>query len=154
MEPNFTYYAAFKEASQPTIPSSGLVLFYAKNDKKLYYINSDGVEIAVSGGAGSTGGGGASAYIVYSPTTTMTLTEASGEVVVLANATSAGITVNLPTAISNTAKIDIKKIDSSVNTVIIDPSGSQTVDGSATKTIEFQNTSVSLVSNGSNWFIV
>lgn len=56
MEPNFTYYAAFKEAAQPSTPDSGIVLLYAKTDKNLYYRNSDGAEVAVSGGAGGGGG--------------------------------------------------------------------------------------------------
>lgn len=102
----------------------------------------------------SWGTAGATAYTVYSPTTTTTISETSGEVVVLADATSGNLTVNLPTAVSNTAKITIKKIDSSANTVIIDPNSTQTVDGSATKTIEFQYTSVTLISNNANWFII
>lgn len=57
MEPNFTYFAAFKEAAQPSTPDSGIVLLYAKTDKNLYYRNSDGAEVAVSGGAGGGGGG-------------------------------------------------------------------------------------------------
>jgi hypothetical protein len=97
---------------------------------------------------------GSGAYTVYSPTTTTSVTETSGEVIVLADATSGNLTVNLPTAVANTAKITVKKIDSSANTVIIDGNTTQTIDGSLTKTIEFQYTSVSLISNGSNWFIV
>ena len=96
----------------------------------------------------------APAPIIYSPTSTTSVTETSGEVVVLADATSGNLTVNLPTAVANTAKISIKKIDSSANTVIIDGSTTETIDGSLTKTIEFQYTSVSLISNGSNWFII
>jgi hypothetical protein len=97
---------------------------------------------------------GSGAYTVYSPTTTTSVTETSGEVIVLVDATSGNLTVNLPTAVANTAKITVKKIDSSANTVIIDGNTTQTIDGSLTKTIEFQYTSVSLISNGSNWFIV
>lgn len=92
--------------------------------------------------------------VIYSPTTTTSVTETNGEVVVLADATSGNLTVNLPTAVGNTAKITIKKIDSSANTVIIDGSTTETIDGSLTKTIEFQYTSVSLIGNGSNWFII
>lgn len=98
--------------------------------------------------------GDANAATIYSPTTTTTITELSGEVVVLADATSGSLTVNLPTAVSNTAKITVKKIDSSANTVVIDGNSTQTIDGSLTKTIEFQYTSVTLISNGSNWFII
>lgn len=105
-------------------------------------------------GSGTLSWASASAATIYSPTTTTTITELSGEVVVLADATSGSLTVNLPTAVSNTAKITVKKIDSSINTVVIDGNSTQTIDGSLTKTIEFQYTSVTLISNGSNWFII
>lgn len=101
-----------------------------------------------------TGTGGGSTPVVYSPTTTLSISDTSGQILVFANATSGNLTVNLPTAIANTASISIKKTDSSVNTVIIDGNASQTIDGSTTKTIEFQNTSVTLISNNSNWFII
>jgi hypothetical protein len=105
-------------------------------------------------GSGTLSWGAAGSATIYSPTTTTTITELSGEVVVLADATSGSLTVNLPTAVSNTAKITVKKIDSSANTVVIDGNSTQTIDGSLTKTIEFQYTSVTLISNGSNWFII
>lgn len=84
----------------------------------------------------------------YSPTAT------SGKQVILADASSGNITINLPTAVGNTAEYIIKKVNSNNNTVIIDPSGSETIDGDTTKTILFQNTVITVVSNNTNWFLI
>jgi hypothetical protein len=62
--------------------------------------------------------------------------------------------MNLPTAVGNTAKITVKKTDSSANTVVVDANSTQTIDGSLTKTIEFQYTSITLISDNANWFII
>ena len=39
-------------------------------------------------------------------------------------------------------------------TVTIDPSGSETVNGSSTKTLTSQYETVTIISDGSNWLIV
>lgn len=62
------------------------------------------------------------------------------------------VTVNLPTAVSNTAMFTVKNI--SLLPVIIDPHGTQTVDGSSTKTITTQNESLTLISDNANWQVV
>lgn len=89
-------------------------------------------------------------------TTTHNETATSGEKIILIDAATAGgtVTVNLPTAVGNKAKIHIKKTDSGSNTIIIDGSGSETIDGSVTFPLYFQNQSLTLVSNGTNWFII
>ena len=72
--------------------------------------------------------------------------------IILVNATSSAITVNLPTPVNGT-QITIKKIDSSGNTVTIDGNGN-TIDGSATQTIGTQFTALKLAADGNNWFIL
>jgi hypothetical protein len=52
-----------------------------------------------------------------------------------------------------TKTITIKKIDSSINSVIIDGSGAL-IDGSATYTIYTQYDSVTLQWDGTNWNII
>jgi hypothetical protein len=71
--------------------------------------------------------------------------------VVLVDTTSGSVTVNLPTAATASFPISIKKI-ASANSLIIDPFGSETIDGSTTATITVQYQSVTLVSDGTNWF--
>ncbi len=78
----------------------------------------------------------------------------TGYHVILVDATAGAITVNLPTAVGNTSKLDIKKIDSSANTVTVDGSGAQTVDGGATAVLQVQYESIELVSDNANWSIV
>lgn len=97
---------------------------------------------------------GASGYSVSSVSTTTNVSATSGEIVYLVNAASGSVTMNLPTAVGNTAKITIKKTDSSANTVVVDANSTQTIDGSLTKIIEFQYTSITLISDNANWFII
>lgn len=54
------------------------------------------------------------------------------------NAVGGNMTVNLPTAYGNGRLVSIKKIDSSANTVTIDGSGSETIDGATTYVLTTQ----------------
>lgn len=84
-------------------------------------------------------------------TTTLTGTDS----VLKADATTAAVTVNLPTAVGATGrKYTVKKIDSSVNAVTVDPSGTETIDGAATVALAAQWDTLRLVSDGSNWLKV
>lgn len=68
-------------------------------------------------------------------------------ITVLANATGGNITVTIPTSIIGT--YNVKKIDSSANTVTIVPS-SGTIDGGASTIISQQYASISCIGNGTN----
>lgn len=95
------------------------------------------------------------ALITINVTTgTTTLTNTTGHILVLCDCTGGNITVNLPTAVGNTAEFDIIKTDASLNTVTIDGFGSQTISNSLTRTIQFQNTSMDITSDNANWWIV
>jgi lysophospholipase L1-like esterase len=73
---------------------------------------------------------------------------------VLVDAGSGSRTINLPAASGITGKeYIIKKIDGSANTVTIDGNGSETIDGATTQVISTQYTSMTIRSNGSNWYI-
>ncbi|HEV2412231.1 MAG TPA: hypothetical protein VGS28_00290 [Candidatus Saccharimonadales bacterium] len=74
--------------------------------------------------------------------------------VILADATTGPLTITLPTATGNTNLYDIKKVDSSSNTVTISASGGQTIDGGGTAVIKVQYASVTLVAAGSNWYVI
>ena len=77
--------------------------------------------------------------------------------VCLCNATSGNITLNLPVASSSIAgtQYQIKKIDSSSNTVIITPNSGagDLIDGSATYTLSNQWEGAIIVCDGADWFI-
>lgn len=82
-------------------------------------------------------------------------TTAAEDFTILCDATSGGITINLPAASTVTGRIyNIKKIDNSVNTVTIDPDSTETIDGAATNVISTQWTNIQFQSNGTNWFIL
>ena len=100
------------------------------------------------------GGGGGFAYTVVNVNTTpYTIVPITGVYVYLVDASGGSITMNFPTAIGNTALYTVKKVDNSANTVILDPNGAQTLDGQATQTIRFQNTSVDIYSDNANLYI-
>lgn len=71
------------------------------------------------------------------------------------DATSNNITVDLPAAatVGNGFVVGFKRIDSSSNTVTIDPNLAETIDGSATFPLNIQNRGIIIVSDGTNWLI-
>ena len=74
---------------------------------------------------------------------------------VLSDATGGARVVNLPTAASARYRVyTIKKIDASVNTVTIDGSGAETIDGATTQVLTAQYQSVTIQSNGTSWSII
>jgi len=81
------------------------------------------------------------------------VTSLLGTVIILCNTQSNNVTINLPTAVGNTAIYEIKKINSA-NSMIIDGLDSETIEGDATITIVVQNESLTLVSDGSNWRVI
>jgi len=92
---------------------------------------------------------------VTSVATVTTDTTLSDTTTVLVNATSGIITITLPAASASANKIyRIKKIDSSLNVVIVEGNGADTIDEDLNITISFQFSSMDVVSNGTNWYIV
>lgn len=117
-----------------------------------------GAGVTASAGAGKTiitiPGGGTSTYsIVVVSTTPYIILPTSGITIYLVNCTVGHITMQFPSAIGNTATYGIKKTDSSSNTVILTPSGAETIDGQATQTIRFKNTEVDIFSDNANLFM-
>lgn len=95
---------------------------------------------------------------IVTKTGNYTLTTADS--VILCNATSGSFTITLPAASTcydptNLASIvyNISKIDSSANTVTIDGNGSETIGGELTFDLIAQNEVLTLVTNGSNWYL-
>lgn len=85
------------------------------------------------------------AYRAVSSTATVALTD------YLLECTSGTFTVNLPTAVGiGGQEFEIK--NSGTGTITVDPSGAQTIDGSATKLL-VQYDAMKIMSNGANWII-
>lgn len=92
--------------------------------------------------------------IVNQSTATYNAAQTSGQVIILCDCTANNITINLPTAVGNTATFDIKKTDATANTVTVDPAAAETIDGGATAVILTQYASVESVSDNANWRII
>lgn len=71
------------------------------------------------------------------------------------DATSGAIVATLPTAAFGGGRIFIiKKIDASANTVTIQGNGAETIDGTNTRVLSTQYSSLIIQSNGTAWFIL
>lgn len=95
------------------------------------------------------------AIFAVSTQTGTTYTITSTDTVVIADATSNNVTVTLPTASTVTGyRYYVKRKDGTANTVSVARSGSDTIDGATSQTLTAQYTSVTVVSDGSNWYII
>jgi hypothetical protein len=98
-------------------------------------------------------GGGATRGTYRSVTATGNVV--SGDYLIIADATGGAITMTLPPAALVPGRIYVfKRINSGANAVIVDPSGAETIDGAATYTLSAQWNSVTIMSNGTAWFII
>jgi len=104
--------------------------------------------------AQSGGGGSAPSVTVSSPSADQTLTSPSGIEEVYIYTPSANINVNLVAAATCGSGFKYQIKNRSTNTLTIDPNGAETIDGSATFAIASQEASVTLITDGSNWFII
>jgi hypothetical protein len=129
--------STFSTSAQGVVPGSG--------GGTANFLRADGNWAPPPGG----GGGG---YTVVTQAAGYTFTATSGEVVLLCSGT-VDQTIVLPTAVGNTAKYTIKKTNLG-GRVIIDPNGTQTVDGGLTATLGRQYESVTLISDNANWWII
>ncbi len=100
-----------------------------------------------------TGTGWSSFVPTYNVVTKTSNYTASNGDCILADASSGAITITLPSP-SNNAIVNVKKIDSSTNAVTVEPNGSETIDGSSSKTIDTQYESYTFISDGTNWYII
>jgi len=104
--------------------------------------------------AQSGGGGSAPSVTVSSPSTDQTLSAPSGIEEAYIYTPSANITVNLVAAATCGSGFKYQIKNRSTNTITIDPNGAETIDGAATFDIATQEASVTLITDGSNWFII
>jgi hypothetical protein len=98
-------------------------------------------------------------HMLLYPTDVRTITASETMIdtdgLILADATSANITVTLLTAAAREGRdIYVKKIDASANTVTIDPAGSETLDGAASIDLLSKNAVRGYRSDGENWRLI
>lgn len=72
---------------------------------------------------------------------------------VMANATSAALTVTLPTAVGRTRSVLVAKTDASANAVTVQPQAGETINGAASQAHATQWTSGEYFPSGNGWFV-
>jgi len=84
-----------------------------------------------------------------------TYTVTTNDNYLFANSSTGAFSINLPTAVGNYGQyVTIKKVDSTANDITIDPNLSETIDEQPTKIINTQYSVLTIVADGSNWWIV
>lgn len=90
-----------------------------------------------------------------SVTVTTTSFTAGKEGIILVDDDTAGgvVTVSLPTAVDLEKQYHVKKIGSTAS-VVVDPDGSELIDGSLTATIGVQYDAINIAPSGGAWWIL
>ncbi len=140
---------------------SGAVLFMgatadvSQNNNNFYF---DATNYRLGIGAGTSPnstlqvGGSVSTAIT---TKTANYTAGVNDYTIICNNTSGGITIALPAAAGASGRnYIVKKISGASNNITIDPSGSETIDGVATRVLSTQYESVMIQCDGISWFIL
>lgn len=73
---------------------------------------------------------------------------------ILVDATAAAVTVTLPAAAPSGRQLCVKKIDASANAVTIARAGTATIDGATSKAVTPQYASLTVMSDGTSWWII
>lgn len=97
-------------------------------------------------------GGGATRGAYRSVTTSGSVV--SGDYFLICDATAGAIVLTLPPAALVAGRIYVfKRINAGANTVTVDAYASETIDGAATHVLSPQWNSITIISNGTAWFI-
>lgn len=120
-------------------------LVYVTSERKLYQLqgaitNTDWVPLGPT-------------TFAISVSTTLTKQHSNG--IILVDATVAARTITLPPATNlRDMQVTIKKIDNSVNTVVIEGDASDQIDGELNYTIYDRYASITIIAHGGNWYRV
>lgn len=98
----------------------------------------------------------ASNYVTEAVTGATVLDASDNKKLILADATGGAFSVTLPPVAStpNGYSVIIKRVNSGANAVTVDGDGSETIDGTATKVLNAQYESISIVNNQSSWQVI
>jgi hypothetical protein len=76
------------------------------------------------------------------------------DAVIVADATSAPVTVTLPTAAGHRRQYTVKRLNSGANAVTVAAAGGETIDGAGTYPLSTQYQAVTVASDGTAWHVV
>ena len=77
-----------------------------------------------------------------------------GDAIILVDASAGEVIITMPAITLQNNYINIKKIDTTVNRVLIVTPGAETIDGDVEVDITAVYESLQFVSDGSNWFVI
>lgn len=127
----------------------------------MYYRNSSAYFTRMAVGSSGQYLGVSGGLPTWSNLTYATSTKASSytigtsDTVIFANASSGNVTITIPLASSCSGySFIVKRIDSSANTCQVSCSGSDTIDGQTSISFNAQYLSMTMISNGSAWYII
>ena len=126
-------------------PSVGLIIYQTDGTEGLYQYKSTGWSQV----SGTGGGGGITRSVNTISTNTTAGAAATTDYVYLISGTT---TLTLPTAVGNTNRYTLKNVGT--NTVTINTTSSQTIDGSTSLTMSVRYTALDVISDGTNWNII
>jgi hypothetical protein len=130
----------------PDLPITGLPAITEPNASDLYAIVNGGVTSKVTRANNSK-------IITESTAKTSNYTFTANDETIKFDTSSGNITASLPTAVGIKGKWYVAIKTSASNTLTIDPDGSETINGAANYTITNNNSTVTMQSDGSNWYV-
>lgn len=119
-------------------------------------IGSDGQALVANSGLPTWDNVASSAFTTDATSSTSYIMDGTNTVI-FANAGSNNVTVTLPHAASSAGyRFYIKRTDGSANTVTVQRDGatSDTIDGQTSVSLDVQYMTITVVSDGSNWYII
>jgi hypothetical protein len=106
---------------------------------------------ATNTGWAAAGSGGSGTAAISTKTTTYSTT--TSDYTILADASSASFTITILNAVGNSGRIFVIKKINSANIVTVATSGG-TIDGDSTVSMSDLNDSITVQSDGTNWYII
>lgn len=153
---NAAIYVAAGQAGAGTVSAYGLLINAptgATNNYAAAFLGNVGIGVTSPTSTFHVNGSASFPINTTAKTTAYTIT--ASDHTISCDATTAGFTVTLPTAVGITGRIYvIKKIDATGNVVTVDGNASETIDGSTTQSLDAQWESMMIQSNGANWYIL
>jgi hypothetical protein len=130
----------------PDLPITGLPAITEPGAGDLYAIVNSGVTSKVTRANNNK-------IITESTAKTSNYTFTANDETIKFDTSSGNITASLPTAVGIKGKWYVAIKTSASNTLTIDPDGSETINGSSTYAITNNNATVTIQSDGSNWYV-
>lgn len=127
-------------------PAVGLIVYQTDATEGLYEYASTGWRILYNT---PSGGSGITRSVNVISTTQTAGSTATTDYVYLVSGTT---TITMPTAVGNTNRYTIKNVGT--NTITINTTSSQTIDGSTSITMAVRYTALDVISDGTNWNII